>query len=45
MHKLVEHNTIEELNAASREVKSGRVARRILMIRDMQSGMQRRKPT
>ena len=43
MHKLVEHNTIEELNAASRKVKSGRVARRILMIRDIQSGMQRRK--
>ena len=43
MHKLVEHHTIEELNAASRKVKSGRVAGRILMIRDVQSGMHRCK--
>jgi hypothetical protein len=39
MHKLETHHTLNELNAADRKAKSGRIATRILMIRDVQSGM------
>jgi hypothetical protein len=38
MHKLETHHTLNELNAADRKAKSGRIATRILMIRDVQSG-------
>jgi transposase len=41
MHKLLKHHTVEELNTAARKAKKGRVATRILMIRDIASGMSR----
>lgn len=43
MHRLEAHHTLKELNSAGRKAKSGRVATRILMIRDVQSGMPRTK--
>lgn len=43
MRKLVQQHSIEELNIAARKAKTGRVARRILMIRDVAAGVSRTK--
>jgi transposase len=42
MERLISHDTAEGLNGAARKATRGRVATRILMIRDVQSGMLRK---